>query len=133
VRARARLLEVDVLRAQPRLFAAAVGMVAQPDEREICVAQHRAQERFVGLCPGHQVDDADAQALWAVRRHASGGLAQSLLDVGKDVVHVLEADREAHEIRRHTGRELLFCRELLVRGGSRMDSQRARVTDVGHV
>ena len=58
---------------------------------------------------------------------------QRLVEVSEDVVDVLEADREAHVVLRHAGRELLFGPELRVGGRRRMNRERARVADVGDV
>src|SRR5699024_4620728 len=48
---------------------------------------------------------------------------QALLDVGEDVVDVLEAHAEAHEARLDPGRALLLLAELRVRGRGGVDHQ----------
>src|SRR5690606_28139459 len=58
---------------------------------------------------------------------------QSLVDILDDVVDVLDADREAHELRRDPARLLLLGRELGVRRGRRMYRQALRVADVREV
>jgi hypothetical protein len=60
-------------------------------------------------------------------------LLQGLIDVGQDVVDVLEAYRQPDEVGRYASGELLLCRELLVRGGGRVDGQAARVAHVRDV
>ncbi len=59
--------------------------------------------------------------------------SQRLVKIGKDIVNVLDADREAHVARRHAARQLIGRAQLRVRGAGRMDGQRAHITDVGHV
>src|ERR1700735_4640399 len=44
---------------------------------------------------------------------------------------MFEANREAHVAGCDAGCELLLGRQLLMRGGGRMDGERARVADVG--
>src|SRR5580700_896274 len=46
---------------------------------------------------------------------------------------MLDADRQANIVVRHAGRLLLCWRELRVRGGRRMDGERARIADIGDV
>src|SRR3712207_7579068 len=55
---------------------------------------------------------------------------QRLVEVGDDVARVLDADRQAHEVGRHAGRDLLLGRELPVRGGGRVDHEAPRVAQV---
>src|SRR5262245_13734352 len=66
-------------------------------------------------------------------RPRSLDLRQRLLDVGDDVVLVLDADRETHDVRPGARRGALLVGELAVRGRGRMDDERARVADVGQV
>jgi hypothetical protein len=55
-----------------------------------------------------------------------------LLEVGDEVVDVLEADRDADQVVGVTPVATWSSgRELLVRGGGRMDDQRLGVADVG--
>ena len=56
-----------------------------------------------------------------------------LIDVGNDVVWVLDADRKPDVSLRDAGLELLFWRQLRVRCGRRMDGERAGVADIGDV
>lgn len=97
------------------------------------------QARFVRLEPRHQVDDPHPQgagaktAIELLRHRSSSHASEGLLQVSKDVIDVLDADREPHKIRGDTGRHLLLSRELLVRGRGRMDRQALRVTDVRYV
>src|SRR5688500_16177362 len=73
------------------------------------------------------------RALRAPRlRHATGG-REGLLEVGLQVVDVLESDREAHQTRGDAGGELLLRGELRVRRGGGVDDERAHVADVGQV
>ena len=58
---------------------------------------------------------------------------QRLVQVGDDVAHVLDADRQADELRRHAGLRLLLGRQLRVRRRGRVDDQRLGVADVGQV
>ena len=64
---------------------------------------------------------------------SAGRLPQRLIDVHDDIAHVLDPDGETDIILRHTGRLLLCPRELLVRGGGRMDDEALGVADVGQV
>src|SRR5690606_34311225 len=66
-----------------------------------------------------------------VQRGLGGGEAE--LEVGEDVVDVLDADGEAHESRRDARLRLLLDGELAVRGGRRVDDERAHVADVRDV
>ena len=54
-----------------------------------------------------------------------------LIDIGNDIVWVLDADRKPDVSLRDAGLELLFWRQLRVRCGRRMDGERAGITDVG--
>ena len=56
------------------------------------------------------------------RRHCARG-GEACLEVGLEVVDVLEADRQAHEARRDAGRELLLGRELRVRRRRGVDDE----------
>jgi acyl-CoA synthetase (AMP-forming)/AMP-acid ligase II len=58
---------------------------------------------------------------------------QRLVEIGDDVVDVLDADRQAHIARRHAGLQLLLGRQLRMRRAGRMDGEAARVADVGDV
>ena len=55
---------------------------------------------------------------------------KSLVDIGNDVAHVFDPNREADEVRRDAGGDLFLGRELLVGGGTRMDHQALGVADV---
>ena len=46
---------------------------------------------------------------------------------------MLDADRQTHHVGQHTGVQLLLRAQLAVRGGRRVDYQRAGVADVGQV
>ena len=56
-----------------------------------------------------------------------------LVQIGKDVANVLDADGEAHQFGSYAGLSLLRHAELLVRGGGGMDDQRLGVADVGQM
>ena len=58
---------------------------------------------------------------------------QRMVEVGEDVVDVLDADRQAHVAVRHAGGELVLGRKLRVGRRRRMDGELARVADVGDV
>src|SRR5690606_19761633 len=58
---------------------------------------------------------------------------ETLLDVLDDVVDVLEADRQAHELRRDPAGLLLLRRQLRMRRRRRMDREAPRVADVREV
>ena len=58
---------------------------------------------------------------------------QRLVEIGDDVVDMLDADRQPDIVVGHAGRLLLLGRELRVGGGRRMDGERARVADIGDV
>ena len=51
-------------------------------------------------------------------------------EIGDDVLH---ADRQPHHVGSGAGLHLLRVGQLLVRGGSRVDDQRARVADIGEM
>ena len=59
------------------------------------------------------------------------GSLDRLVEVGEDVANVFNADGKPHQLRRHARGRLLLSRELLMRGGGRMDHQRLGVADVG--
>ena len=59
------------------------------------------------------------------------GRVERLRQIREDVVWMFEADGEAHVAGRDAGRELLFRRQLLMRGGGGMNGERARVANVG--
>src|SRR5690606_16247338 len=67
----------------------------------------------------------------APRRCLSG--PERLVEVPEDVVDVLDADAQPHEVGAHAGRGLLVGRELAVRGRRGMDREALRVADVGEV
>ena len=54
-----------------------------------------------------------------------------MLDVGDDVVDMLDAHRQAHIAIRNTGGELLLFGELRMRRRRRMDGEAPRVADIG--
>src|SRR5690606_17084688 len=56
---------------------------------------------------------------------------QRLVEVPQDVVDVLDADAQAHEVGAHAGRGLLVGGKLAVRGRGRVDGQALGVADVG--
>src|SRR5690606_16152538 len=62
-----------------------------------------------------------------------GRRPQALLDVGEDVVDVLETDGQAHEARAHAGAGEGRLVELGVGRRGRVDDERADVTDVRDV
>src|SRR5262245_4552993 len=65
--------------------------------------------------------------------HRHRGCGERLVEVGDDIVDVLDADREAHVAGRHAAGELVRRAQLPVRGRSRMDGERPGIADVGHV
>ena len=65
--------------------------------------------------------------------HRRRGGGQGLVEIGDDVVDVLDADREAHVAGRHAAGQLIGRAQLRVRRAGRMDGQRAGIADVGHV
>ena len=70
----------------------------------------------------------------ARRSYASlSSLLQRLVDVVLDVVHVLEADGQAHELGRQPALPLLLLGELGVGGAGRVQGEALRVSDVGQV
>ena len=56
---------------------------------------------------------------------------ERLRNILENIVGMFEANREAHVAGCDAGCELLLGRQLLMRGGGRMDGERARVADVG--
>ena len=63
----------------------------------------------------------------------SAHLRQRLLQVGDDVGLVLDADRQAHDVRPGTRRRALLVGQLPVRRRRRMDDEALRVADVGEM
>jgi hypothetical protein len=62
-----------------------------------------------------------------------GRPTQGVLEVGLDVLDVLDAHRHPHQVRAYAGALLLGFRQLLVGGGRRVDDQRLGIADVGQV
>jgi hypothetical protein len=107
---------------------------------------------------GHVVDEADSDAVAAVARGDGDGLpgveekrhsanpsllgrderrratrvarGQRLIEIGENVVDVLDADREADHLRPHAGFLLLRGRHLTVRGRCRVAGERLGVAHV---
>ena len=61
------------------------------------------------------------------------GLGDGLIEVGDDVIHVLDADGEADEVLRQVGILELLGGKLRVRGRGRMDNQGLCVADIGQM
>ena len=106
--------------------------------------RHRARTgRVDALEPAGPRGETDRPVVGSIGRHpaaptrlpssgASAVDASSAWDrSAMQVVDVLEADRQADEVRRDSGRDLLLGLELRVGGRGRMDDQRLRVADVG--
>ena len=81
-----------------------------------------------------------ATAVWAVHEALSAGRERAgiqsrdrLIEIGDDVVDILDADRQAHHV--GTGARLLqlLGRELAVGRRRRMDDERARVAEIGEM
>src|ERR1700712_6009563 len=64
------------------------------------------------------------------RRSAAFGSVKRLVDVGQDVVDVLDAHRQANVVRRDARRRLLLRRQLLMCGQRRLNHERLGVADV---
>ena len=62
-----------------------------------------------------------------------GGSGEGLIDVGEDVVDVLDADGEAYEFGGDASGGLLLGSELRMCGGGGMNGEAACVADVGQV
>ena len=60
-------------------------------------------------------------------------LAEGLLEVGEKIHRIFDTNREADEVRGHTGRGLLFLIQLLVGGGCGVDREGFGIADVGEV
>src|SRR5690606_6750690 len=58
------------------------------------------------------------------------GLGEGLFDIGNDVIDMLDADRDAHQVFRYAGLFQLFGRKLAMGGGGRVAGQRLGVTDI---
>src|SRR5690606_154999 len=58
---------------------------------------------------------------------------QRLLQIGNDVIDIFDADGKTHHFRPGASGDALLVRQLTVRGGGRMDDQRARIADIGEV
>ena len=71
-----------------------------------------------------------AAALMEPARSASGN---RLVEIRDDVVHVLDADRQADHVGRGACELELIRRQLAVGGRGRVDDQRARVADIGEM
>ena len=56
-----------------------------------------------------------------------------LIEVSDEIGRVFEADGEAQQVVVHAGRQTVALRDLTVRDAGRVDDQRARIADVGHV
>src|SRR5215470_11941282 len=65
-------------------------------------------------------------------RHTTGG-RETALDVGDNVVDVLNTDGQANVAVRHPGRALFLGRKLRMRRARRMDREAAGVADIGDV
>src|SRR5215470_2923219 len=72
---------------------------------------------------------------WAVLQlgAAMSRRRQALLEVGDDVLLVLEPDREANDVGARTGLDLLRVGELTVGGRGRMNDERARIADISEM
>jgi hypothetical protein len=60
-------------------------------------------------------------------------LCQSLVQIGDQIVRVLDSDRQPHHIIARTGIRPLLVRELAMRGRGRVDDQRPGIAKVGHM
>src|SRR3954469_10073847 len=58
---------------------------------------------------------------------------EALLEIGDDVILVLEPDRKAHHVGPGAGLHLLRVGELAVRGRGRMNDERAGIADIGEM
>jgi hypothetical protein len=58
---------------------------------------------------------------------------ERLLNIGFDVVDMLDAGADPHQVGIHTRADLLFGRQLFVRGGCRVNGQRFRIADICQV
>ncbi len=61
------------------------------------------------------------------------GRGQPALEIGDDVVDVLEADRKAHIAIGHAGCDLIAGAELGMRRGRGVDGEASRIADIGDV
>src|SRR5580698_6152416 len=64
------------------------------------------------------------------RRAARLRYSKRLIEIGDDVVDVLDADREPNQIRLHAGLELLLRRHLPMRRRSWMACKRFRIAQI---
>ena len=86
--------------------------------------------------PEFRSDDASLRAALTVTEPmppGRRGFGERAVEVPADVVDVLQADREADQVRADAGRDLLLVGQLLVGGAGRVDHQRLGVADVGQV
>ena len=58
---------------------------------------------------------------------------QRLVDIGNNILHILDADRKPDEIGGDAGGNLLLLAQLLVGRGSRMNDQRFGIADIGQM
>jgi len=58
-------------------------------------------------------------------------LPQRLFNIRQDVIDMLNANGQTDKIRRDACGQLFFRRQLLMRGGRRMNRQRFGITDIG--
>ena len=62
---------------------------------------------------------------------ARARLFQRLVEIGDDVVDMLQAHRQPHIAGRHAGGVLVFLAQLRMRRRGRMNGERARIADIG--
>ncbi len=91
------------------------------------------RSRLSGFASGRDDVDSDVEDANGDGVESALRRRQRLLQVGDDVRHILQPDREPHHVRPGAGERLLLVGELAVRGRCRVDDQRAGVADIGEV
>ena len=85
---------------------------------------------LAGVGPSGRGADRSRRRPVEPARSSSGN---RLVEIGDDVVDVLDADRQADHVGRGACKLQLILRQLAVGGRGRVDDQRARVADIGEV
>ena len=111
----------------------AVHFVGQGEAGQL--AAHAQPQRILRVVELEETrgDLADGTSSSWARVAASGRRLQRLIQIGQDVVDVLQADAEADQFGRDAAGALLFLVELRMRRGGRVNRQALGVAHVGQV
>ena len=108
----------------------AIGFIGERDRGKGLATSQAERIRFVG--EGEELCFDVHRLSWHRTRLSRYGL-QSLVDVGKDIIDVFDADGEAHEFGADPSGGLCLFGELRVGRGRRVNGQALRIADVGEV